>query len=239
MNYNLQLVNLYKEKYPDLAFQINNYNKNIIINGGKPEDRATNPLLIKVNDDWALAENKIMILGKETNYWAGECGNNAVFCDKIEEILNVYEGWYLKDTMYNSPFWNEFRRIRRGLENNDQKLSVIWNNVIKIGRLGKGNVPEINKIIKNTFDILSEEIKILRPNILVLLTGPDYDNYIKEFIGEFEYESIEGYNYKELSFMKFHELPFIRKAIRTYHPQFLYYNSLNRVYIQKVISELK
>jgi len=185
MNYNIQLANLYKEKYPELAVQINNYNNNIFINKGNLEDRATNPLLLKVYDDWDLAENKIMILGKETNYWAGECGNNAVFCDKIEEILNIYEAWYLKDTMYNSPFWNEFRRIRRWLENNnDQKLSVIWNNVIKIGRLGMGNVPEINKIIKNTFDILSEEIKMLKPNILVLLTGHDYDNYIKEFISK-------------------------------------------------------
>jgi hypothetical protein len=177
MRTNEQLLELYNKKMPLLKKSLDEYNENT-------KDKATNPLLIKVSEKWEDSEVKIMIIGQETYTWCGECGNEGIFSANIKESLNIYNRFFLNNYGYTSPFWNEFRRLSKSIKTN-KKVDFSWNNVIKIGRIGAGNIPNINDIIYKDFNILIEEIKITKPNIVIFFTGPSYNNHIKRFIGSF------------------------------------------------------
>ena len=144
MRTNEQLLELYNKKMPLLKKSLDEYNENT-------KDKATNPLLIKVSEKWEDSEVKIMIIGQETYTWCGECGNEGIFSANIKESLNIYNRFFLNNYGYTSPFWNEFRRLSKSIKTN-KKVDFSWNNVIKIGRIGAGNIPNINDIIYKDFN---------------------------------------------------------------------------------------
>lgn len=240
MKVNEQLLELYNSKYPELKKALFDYNSKIM-DKTTEEMCATNPLLIKVNSEWENSNLKILIFGQETNFWAREAGNNqndSLFCGDVDPVINVYQDFFLGNQMYNSPFWNEFKRIKNSLDNENKKISVLWNNVIKIGRQGIGNVEEINIITKKYFDVIKEEINILKPDVIIFFTGPNYDNHIQNFISDFEFKQIADYDTDKLCELKLIDFDNIQKVIRTYHPQYLYLNKLRKEYIEKIISEI-
>ena len=235
MDTNKQLEDLYKSKYPNLTSQINEYNQNI----NDDNNRATNPLMLKVNDEWINADLKIMIFGQENNFWAGECGNRAIFCGKINEVIEIYEKFYLKDLMYACPFWNEYRNIIKGTKSQGKKISFLWNNIVKIGRLGIGCVPEIHKITNENFNIIADEINISKPDVLVFFTGPNYDNKIFDALGKYTKFPIENFNPRQLCEIKFDTDYNLKYSIRTYHPGYLYRNKeRKRIFMEELISNI-
>lgn len=237
MEINEKLSRLYKSKYIELSKQIIEYNNKLLFKNRK-DLCATNPLMLKIDEDWEKSDLKIMIFGQETNGWANEAGNEGLFCSKVEEVIKVYEDFYLQNTMYNSPFWNEFRRVKRNLNIEDRKVSVLWNNIIKIGRNGIGNVEEINIISKKYFDVIKDEIEILKPNILIFFTGPNYDDKIQTFLGEFTIKSIEGFELDKFCEFVFKDNFKLEKVMRTYHPQYLYRNKMRKTFIDRLITEI-
>lgn len=229
MRTNDQLLELYNKKMPLLKKSLDEYNENT-------KDKATNPLLIKVSEKWEDSDVKIMIIGQETYTWCGECGNEGIFSANIKESLNIYNRFFLNNYGYTSPFWNEFRRLSKSIKTN-KKVDFSWNNVIKIGRIGAGNIPNINDIIYKDFNILIEEIKITKPNILIFFTGPSYNNHIKRFIGSFNVTPKENFKVNELSYLEFNNLEF-DLCLRTYHPNYLYRSGKRERIINEIINEI-
>lgn len=227
MNVNEKLEELYQFNMELLKADLFDYNLN-------NNDKVTNPHLIKVSDKWENAQVKIMIVGQETYTWCGECGNGGEFSSNIEMSLKVYERFFLKEKGYSSPFWNEFRRIMNTVKSS-KSIDYCWNNIIKIGRLGSGNIPEVNDIIKDKFDVVLEEIKITKPNIILFFTGPRYDNHIKRFIGNFKHENVEGFKQNELSSLKFENIN-LDLCLKTYHPNYLYRSGKKERVMNEIIS---
>ncbi len=226
---NNKLKELYSSKMVDLKSPLLEYNNN-------HKDKATNPLLIKVNEEWEKADYKIMIIGQETNGWCHECGENQNFTPNIDKSLEVYGEFYLNKIGYKSPFWNEFRRIKRGLSS-DKKIEFCWNNVIKIGRVGVGNSPKINKIKEEFFNVLLNEIEILKPNIIILFTGPKYDCHVEKYIGKNKTIPISNFSINELSKVEFENLN-LKLCLKTYHPNYLYRSGLRAKVINEIIKIL-
>lgn len=226
-----KLHELYRRKLNETSSVLIDYNF-----ATSHDKRATNPFLLSIPDNYDAFKNKIMIFGQETNTWCKECGKRSEFSNKLERTLELYTTFYLKGGInkYCGPFWNEFKRIRREVSKTKNAV-FLWNNINKIGRVGKGNIPEINKIQFEYFQVIREEIRLLSPNIMVFLTGPDYDNFIKKNIGEFSQKKI-GESLYELSFNQgLEEI----KSFKTYHPNALYKLSKNRKVIPKLIDEIK
>ena len=228
---NNKLRELYIEKFQVLAPELKEYNAKVGF-----DKKATNPFLLQVPSNYESFENKIMIFGQETNFWCGECGNDSAFSNSIDKSLEIYESFYLNNGTgsYGGPFWNEFKRIKRTVIKPENSIFV-WNNINKIGKTGKGNLDEINKIQFKNFKVISEEIELLKPNIVVFLTGHNYDFFIRENIGNF--------NQKEISDCLF-ELDFNKnykniKFFKTYHPNGLYHLKKNRIVIPNLINEIQ
>lgn len=228
MEINEKLKELYNIKMELLKTPLLEYNKN-----SNNIEKATNPLLIQVNENWKLADFKIMIVGQETNGWCHECGNSQEFNPNINKSIEVYNNFYLKGNGYRSPFWNEFNRIRKNI-NPNKKVAFSWNNLIKIGKVGVGNSHKINQIKETYFNVLLEEIEILKPNCIIFFTGPNYNNFIEKYIGKNKTTPIVEFNSNELSIVEFENLNSLF-CLKTYHPNYLYRSGLRLKVINKII----
>lgn len=226
-----ELISIYRQKFKVLDEHLKEYNSK------STENKATNPFLISIPADYDSYKNRIMIFGQETNGWCMECGNNSEYSNSIDKSIETYREFYLDGRVYrsSSPFWNEFKRVRHEVLKEKNAL-ILWNNVNKIGRIGVGNVQEINNIQFNYFKVIKEEIRAFKPNIMIFLTGPNYDFFIKNNIGEFNQKEIYD-SIWEISFNDEFLKPI--KTFKTYHPRSLYSQRKNRTVMPNLINEIK
>jgi len=133
---NKKLEKIYRKKFELLAPKLDEYNKKVGYN-----NKAMNPFLLKVPDNYYSYTNRIMIFGQETNTWCKECGGGSAFSNNIDKSIKRYEIFYLNGVInrYRGPFWNEFKRIVKSIKKEIDSV-IVWNNINKIGRIGKGNV---------------------------------------------------------------------------------------------------
>jgi hypothetical protein len=198
------------------------------------ENLATHPLLIKTDDEYAKADLKVMFFGQETNEWNGVFEEYA----DLESVLAVYEDFYLKRgyEQYGKPFWNFIRNLKS--TQSTKKIGYIWNNVLKIGKSESGTPQQglINYTI-DYFNVIPQEIEILKPNVLLFLSGHTYDDHIRKTIGNFSIVPIEGFSTNELCILKFDNIS-VDLAIRTYHPGYLQRLGERRMNITETIVNL-
>lgn len=203
---NKELVQLYEGFWDSMV-------SSLIGNG------LANPLLLHIEDEekYKAAEIKIMFFGQETNGWEGELGSK-----RIDELVETYSSFLKKS--YSGQFWNAVRDyVRTTKETNpDKNIEFIWNNTLKFGKAEGKGAPDQNliNIQKEVFPVISEEIKILKPNQIIFFTGPNYDNYLKNEWDEMLLGKVKNYDERQLALIKHKNLPI--NTFRTYHPNFLY-----------------
>lgn len=227
-----QLTDLYRDKLNLLHEPLSEYNSSVGFG-----NKATNPFFITTPDDYGSYKNSIMIFGQETNSWCFECGKKSEYSNSLERSLQVYRDFYLNGGInsYRGPFWNEFKRIRRDVQKTKNAV-FLWNNINKIGRIGKGNIPKLNEVQFKHLDVIRDEIELLKPTVLIFLTGPDYDHFVKKNIGNFSQKEISD-SLWEVTFSddRFKNL----KAFKTYHPNALYFQGKNGTVIPNLIKAVK
>ncbi|MGF7141473.1 hypothetical protein [Roseimarinus sediminis] len=227
---NKKLKELYVENFRLLVPELLEFNSKVNKN-----KKATNPFLLTVPTDYESFQNKIMVFGQETNGWCGECGDGGAFSNNIDKSLGIYNSFYLDGGIrkYKGPFWNEFKRIKREIEKRKNSVFV-YNNINKIGKLGRGNLDKINEIQFRKFNIINDEINLLKPDIIIFLTGPNYDFFIKKNIGAFEQTTISDSIFRIVFTSKHQNI----KCFKTYHPNALYHQKKNRIVIPQLIDEI-
>ncbi len=184
---------------------------NNLIANSKDTD-ATYPLLVKVDEEYQNADIKIMIVGQETDGWCG------VLEEHKKDIISIQETYF--NYLYESkdknrrPFWNRknFKYFQEELKKKlpSKKLAFIWNNVSKIGMNYSGKVTKkVESLEKQYFDVFEEELKILKPDIIIFTIG---NRTIP----------IKHNKNKIINKMPIHEINFINYqnivAVSTYHP---------------------
>jgi hypothetical protein len=231
---NQLLKELYKSKWNALSKNLVSINESI----KNTEELATCPLLLKTNALYENADIKIMFLGQETNKWHKAFG--ADVC--IEDLLEVYQGFYLDGQCfeyggYLFNFIKEFQKILQA-DIANKKIGFLWNNVQKIGKSRIGTpCEEIRACSLKCFNVIAQEIEILKPNVLLFLSwnyvfGERTDigmggehlkllsgNYVDgDRIGKYSEEEIIP---KLLFDIKFENIPSVKLALRTHHPNYL------------------
>lgn len=210
-----------------------------------------NPLLIKVDEEkFYKSDIKVMIFGQETFGWH-ELGVS------IENEMNSYHSFFNNnnkkfvsyDGNKRSSLWKGFRWFASKIEEVYDKKNIyfVWNNISKIGRyVNKAGVPKNIKDLENKYfsKIIKEEIKIIKPDIVIFLTG-NRDKDIKDNFDEVEFEDIKGLatlksksgkiKYKAVQKVISKDLEGIH-CIKLYHPSF--FGGFNNVK-QDVIDYIK
>jgi len=211
-------------------------------------DKATQPaypLLIKINEEnYRNADLKIMVFGQETNGWETKVSDIEIplqesihHVDKtVDTFMNTYSDYFNK-TDLKSPFWNAFKNIRKLTR--DMKCEIVWNNVYKIGNRGRNlNRPHetIRQIENDNFDVIQEEISILKPDIILFLTGPNYEARVNKKFGITGYHSISNHETNKLTRIS---ISTEMLAYRTYHPNYLQLHKLLKEYLKHIVTDIK
>ncbi|CUV66283.1 conserved hypothetical protein [Sulfurovum sp. enrichment culture clone C5] len=180
------------------------------------------PLFLEVPQTYCDAKYKIMIFGQETHEWGNFSEHN------LDGLIKQYHEFYennvsfSKDkSQYNVIFFRAFKKIKKLLDKKfgEENSEVIWNNIVKIGKYEGKNLPseEIMKWQEPLYEsMIKFEVELLKPDIIIFFTGPNYDQYIKKAFGDISYEPIQDY---KIVFIQSSNLP--KNSIRTYHPGYL------------------
>lgn len=221
MNTKDKLKELYSSKWEQLSSAMKP-----IVESNNYSIKPTNPLLLWPclgDDEYDKADVRVMIFGQETNDWYGTFNPNADKDEEIERISKLYKNFLYVNQPYKSQFWNGFNLFKKMLEKKfpDKNIRYIWNNVVKIGKARqKGFPPDyIYNVEQTYFRVLDNEINILKPHIILFLTGPNYDNYIKDKLVKIHFKQISPFTSRKIAELDINGVNF---AFRTYHPNYLY-----------------
>jgi hypothetical protein len=202
----------------------------------------TNPLLLYVDNEeaWQRADLRVMVFGQETNDWENEYHPDKT----IERLCGVYDRFFNKGECwsYGGHFWNGLSRLKKTLDEKlpSRQVQYLWNNIIKVGKAYEsGRPPEcIYGQERLHFGVIPEEVNILRPNVLLFFTGPNYDDAIRNSFGEVGYAPVPPFDARQLARLSVPAAPTADFAFRTYHPGYLFRDNIDR-YLDAIAQEIK
>lgn len=229
------LNSLYKAKIDlGLIKELKNFEAREV--GKRP---PANPLFISIKEtEFKSANIRIMFFGQETNSWGNTIKGHW------ENSLKLYETFF-DETMnhhkYNGSFWPSMRKFKRELTAKAPNTTIkfVWNNIYKIGNQNRNqNRPtdEIRTIENKYFDVINEEVNILKPNVLLFFTGPNYESQLKKKFGKF----LEIPLSKDISKSMLGRIELSNNilAYRTYHPRHLRQKKIFDEYINLIIEDI-
>jgi hypothetical protein len=165
---------------------------------------------------------------------------------EIFGLGDIYHAYcYEENGVRKSIFTRRQRELMQRLSQRlgNRKVEAVWNNVSKIGCGGKafGNscgkpTAQIHDIERQFFNVVANEVQILKPDVVIFLTGRDADREIKEI---FDLSDEDFKSVKEGVFLDRINLPGVKYAARTIHPSRESNENLNKHFdalIEDIIS---
>ena len=167
------------------------------------------PYLLAPHGAYWQAAVKVAFVGHETNGW------ETTDCD-ISRQMDCYHRFNLGADYYSTPFWNVIRKLEDRLTGATYCCAAL--NIHRYDQ-DQGRPSWPNQQILSELDfLLSEELQLLDPDIVILLTGPHYEPRVERLLGGTK-SPVPGYTERQLCVM---DVPALRgMVVRTYHPNFL------------------
>jgi len=177
------------------------------------------PFLMSPEEEYKNAAKKLMIIGQETNGWSTT--------DIISTQMSAYREFGLGST-YNSPFWNVTRKLEVAL--NIDRCTSAWTNINKYDENQSRPKKNVRDEIEKLDPILIEEIKILKPEVIVFFVGPRYHNRLLSVFTGLEFITIKDWKRNALCRLKHPSLS--ENTFVTYHPAYLRRSGLEADFIK-------
>jgi len=206
-------------------------------------ERLSPPLLLYPTERWKNAPVKVLIVGQETLGWDFEAGSYfdwpypsiCSFTDflgvqnSVDALIYGYKAFEFsryQPLNYRSPFWRAYRQIRRNFDDEVDgfKTAVLWTNLFRMSLDGGsvikgGTAEEIKCICQATQGLLRSEIEILKPDVTLFFTGPDYNETLYSEFLDMQLHDFNGYDISRTAWIEHPALPAI--SLRSYHPGYL------------------
>ena len=178
---------------------------------------------------------KILIVGQENNGYGYETEPKK----SMLFTLDFQNGRYYD----NAPFFSFPYSFCASINDCDnekysKKSYLAWVNLKEFSFETSSKKPlneKAQNIIDNEYNILEEEIKIIKPDIVLFLTGPYYDYYIEKQLKGVEFKTVENYGIRQFARVEHEALP--KNSFRIYHPFYLRINGLESEYLEKLKKE--
>lgn len=203
-NVNSNLLKIYKREIENLS-STDNFSI-----------QPAHPFLLSIPTDY-MKKTKVMIIGQEPNGWLEDLNYEP------EKAMDRYKRFWIDKQSKNSKR-GTFQQVLNKFQNmlNKDKVSCIWNNTIKIGKKNDLGTPPKYMIEwqENWFNVIQQEVKLLKPDFIIFLTGPNYDDYIEKSFGKFTKSKVMDKTIRQITKLNFLENEEL-VAFRTYHPNFL------------------
>jgi len=200
-------------------------------------EKPTNLLCLSAPELYLCADIKVMIFGQETNDWESDFMGSK----SLSHLIETYDSFFNNKECfsYGGQFWNGFSKIQkeicRAYEYQGKSVGFLWNNVIKIGCSGNKGKPSLPILDwqKPTYELVLQELELYNPDVIIFLSGPNYDEYIKNIFQDIKFSSISNKTERQLSKLYSKKLP--SKTLRTYHPNYLWRNNFDS-YLEDIIT---
>jgi hypothetical protein len=212
----------------------------------------SSPLFIDLNVKNGLIEikkYKVLYIGQQTKGWLNKEERKDLRIENHSEYLKALRKNYLEfnygdrlgGEKYNGYLW-QFQRplIERINKKNKDNFGLLWSNVLRIDEEDDKITDEqlIEKIAYNNNEILRKEIEIIKPEVVVFVTGQYFDWLLKKTFEDLEFQSSinNNLNLNKLAVLKSKYLPIL--SFRTYHPRPLYQNQYLSVSRDEIINTI-
>jgi hypothetical protein len=197
--------------------------------------RASAPLLLSLHSKWSKCPTKLLIVGQETNGWglnatsSGTLALNtleefALSASGVSAMISAYKTFDFARTYHNrnSAFWRAFRYLEDEVA--EAPCSAMWTNLFKVdvsGSVLKNCKVKHRRLLRAAQSgLLAEEIRLLKPQIVVFFTGPHYDDELIDAFPDVTLSQLlPSRDAREAALVHSAALPVC--SIRTYHPTYL------------------
>ena len=195
--------------------------------------QLSNPFLVKPLPAYHKAKRKVLFVGQETNGW--DCfqitldrfnyKDRSARRDEIIEYLQwMYEDLRFHRKWDHTPFWKGVRRLYKAICPREEDDAFLNTQLVRFD-LGEKRPPQhIEDALQKEYNVLPGEISALAPDVIVFVTGPYYDERLRETfrnvrrLGDhMKFEAIAGFNENALARIIHPDLPY--HTYRTYHPR--------------------
>ncbi len=202
-------------------------------NGDYPYEKADLRIMVfgRENNNWNDEEHRATDTYTDFKYNFNLKSSEDIIAeiagvpDKLHGIGDIYGDYCYHDTSYRkTKFTIRKDELITILKNQLPELKIVdvWNNIFKIGLSNsrRGNscgqpTSTIKEIEREYFNVIADEVKILKPDIILFLTGKGVDDRIREVFGLSE----DAFTpVKEGVFLDRIEIPGVKYAARTVHP---------------------
>jgi len=177
------------------------------------------PLLIHAFEEYQESNNKIMVIGQETNGWIGDLDFTLSSHDIVVKSIEHYKEFELGNNYYNSPFWRFCKKAKSVLTKSSNLKEIVWTNLSKFDVDESTPNKDIRNRNKKGYALLKKEISIFKPDIILFLTSWKNDEVLMSIFDDVKISKIDDYSGKYLSRVVSNDLPV--NSFRTYHPRFL------------------
>jgi len=230
MHTNQALIEMYKRNLPGLRSALQS-----VDTVGK---KISYPLLIQVFPEYAQADKKLFVVGQQTLGWGSHYWGAASWHNKdaalIAELIKDYNSFHLGASYYSSPFWRTAHDLYHRLNPACPKGGFVWSNLIRVDQDGNCPGSAIWKAVCDSFPVLSSEIKITEPDVVLFFSGPNYDGVLRQTFTGVQFQAIPGYDARVLSRVIHKDLP--EKSFRTYHPRYLSMSRMLTQIVNQIVS---
>ncbi len=197
---------------------------------------------------------KVMVVGQESNGWNFflkqlRVDTDRNFRDSIQEAMGKTEKFQSKTKWDKAQFWRFATSIYNELNGKIDKADSVksyffWTNLRKIcyDKKPKKSFPQAlqTQIDNNLNTLLLEEIQIINPNVVLFLSGPDYDKYIKQQLNGARFNKVGMFKEREMTHITHGNLP-NTIMLRTYHPRYFYLRieKANPEYLKTIVDTIR
>ena len=198
------------------------------------------PHLMDANPDYAHAPRRLFIVGQQPNKWGREYGEYGErrLDDPIKELMKFYDKFNRGENYKKGDFFPVAHRLQQLLNPRCDRHGFMWANLIRIDYARnsspkEGRVPsQVEKEVCNV-PLLLEEMNIVKPDVVVFFTGPDYERRLMTTFPGIKFGDIKGYEPLVLAQLTHPQLP--KHTYRTYHPKYLCLKALDTRVVNKIV----
>ncbi len=167
-------------------------------------------LLICVPEAYFRSSVKLMVVGQQTYGWENKNEHT------VDALMKEYKDFDLSRERPTSVFWQAAHELHKKLNPDGPEHAFLWSNLVKVDQNRRRPQPEIEAVVSQ-YELLQKEIKITKPDVVVFLTGPSYDERLyNSFPGAMPEEILPE---PKLNRLDYEQLPM--NTFRTYHPGYL------------------
>ena len=178
-NMNKELRQFYEEKIGSLVLLINK------------DKKLSDPLLLSVDERYLSARTKIMVVGQETHKWEWHKNDEEKdpgypitmpLSEYVSILMARYQRKHWGKVFKASSFWKAADQIYENLNDYPGRpdIGYLWNNIDKVDCNGGPLSEMTRKNVWDCFFVLKEELKIIKPDIVIFFIGQRYDALLKE-----------------------------------------------------------